>query len=74
MRRPRHSGSLDLWRDFGGGFSAGTGVAAVAQREDVNAATFATIDGEDYLVARVYGAWQATPRLAVKLRLEKPAR
>lgn len=70
LRRPRHSGSLDLWRDFGGGISAGTGVVFVAQREDVNAATFATIDGEDYAVIRVYGAWQVTPRVALKARLE----
>lgn len=70
LRRPRHSGSLDLWHEFGGGFSAGTGLAWVADRMDVNAATFATIRGEDYTVVRVYGAWQATPRLAVKARVE----
>jgi vitamin B12 transporter len=70
LRRPRHSGSVDLWHDFGRGFSAGAGLAFVAQREDVDAATFARIDGEDYTVVRVYGAWQATPRLAVKVRLE----
>ena len=70
LRRPRNSGSIDVWRDFGRGFSAGTGVAFVADRMDVNAATFATVRGEDYTVARIYGAWQATPRLAVKARLE----
>jgi len=70
LRRPRNSGSLDLWRDFGGGFSAGTGAAWVAGRLDVDAATFATVRGEDYTVVRLYGAWQATPRLAVKARLE----
>ena len=70
LRRPRNSGSLDLWREFGGGFSAGTGLAFVADRLDVDAATFATIRGEDYTVVRVYGAWQATPRLAVKARIE----
>ncbi|MBI2513365.1 MAG: TonB-dependent receptor [Opitutae bacterium] len=70
LRRPRHSGSADVWHDFGSGFSAGAGVVFVAQREDVNAATFATIDGEDYTVARVYAAWQATPTLAVKARVE----
>lgn len=70
LRRPRHSGSADLWHDFGGGFSAGAGVVFVAQREDVNAATYATIDGEDYTVARLYAAWQATPTLAVKARVE----
>jgi vitamin B12 transporter len=70
LRRPRHSGNADVWHDFGGGFSAGAGVTFAAQREDVNARTFATIDGEDYTVARVYAAWQATPRLALKLRCE----
>ena len=70
LRRPRNSGSLDLWRDFGGGFSAGTGLAFATDRLDVDAATFATIRGEDYTVVRIYAAWQATPRLAVKARLE----
>ncbi|MDI1321008.1 MAG: TonB-dependent receptor [bacterium] len=70
LRRPRHSGSLDLWRDCGGGFSAGTGLAFADNRLDVNAATFATIRGEDYTVVRVYAAWQATPRFAVKARVE----
>lgn len=70
LRRPRHSGSADVWHDFGGGFSAGTGIVFAAQREDVNARTFARIDGEDYTVVRVYGAWQATPNLAVKARVE----
>ncbi|MBI2498589.1 MAG: TonB-dependent receptor [Opitutae bacterium] len=70
LRRPRNSGSLDGWRDFGGGFSAGAGLVWVADRLDVNAATYATIRGEDYTVVRLYGAWQATPRLAVKARVE----
>lgn len=70
LRRPRNSGSLDLWRDFGGGFSAGTGVAFAAGRRDVHAATFATIDAEDYTVVRVYGAWQVNSRLTVKARVE----
>lgn len=70
LRRPRHSGSLDLWRDFGGGFSAGTGVAFAADRRDVHAATFATIGTEDYTVVRVYGAWEVNSRLTVKARVE----
>ncbi len=70
LRRPRNGGSLDLWRDFGGGFSAGAGVAFAADRRDVHAATFATIDAEDYTVVRVYGAWQVNPRMAVKARVE----
>ena len=70
LRRPRNSGSLDLWHDFGGGFSAGTGVAFAADRRDVHAATFATIGAEDYTVVRVYGAWQVNSRLTVKARVE----
>jgi vitamin B12 transporter len=70
LRRPRNSGSLDLWHDFGRGFSAGTGVAFAAGRKDVHAANFATIDAEDYTVVRIYGAWQVNPRLAVKARVE----
>ena len=70
LRRPRNSGSLDLWHGFGHGFSGGTGVTFAADRKDVHAATFATIDAEDYTVVRIYGAWQVNPRLAVKARLE----
>lgn len=70
LRRPRHSGSADLWHDFGGGFSAGAGAAFAAQREDVHAATFGRIDGEDYAVARIYGAWQVSAALTLKARCE----
>jgi vitamin B12 transporter len=70
LRRPRHSGSVDLWHDFGRGFSAGTGLAFASGRQDVHAETFATIDAEDYTVVRVYGAWQVNARLAVKARVE----
>lgn len=70
LRRPRHSFSGDIWRDFGAGISGGVGVRFVADRMDVDAHTFATIAAEDYTVARVFAAWQVTPRLAVKARLE----
>jgi vitamin B12 transporter len=70
LRRPRNSGSLDLWHDFGHGWSLGTGLAFVAGRKDVNAATFATVNGEDYSVARIYGAWQVSPTMALKARIE----
>jgi vitamin B12 transporter len=70
LRRPRHSGTLDLWHDFGRGFSAGMGVRFAADGKDVNAATYAMIDAENYTVVRLYGAWQATKQLAVKVRLE----
>jgi vitamin B12 transporter len=70
LRRPRNSGSVDVWRDFGHGFSAGTGVAFVSGRMDVNAATFATIRGEDYTVARLYTAYAASERVTLKARVE----
>jgi vitamin B12 transporter len=70
LRRPRHGLNLDVWRDFGRGVSAGTGLVVVAGRQDVDAMTFATIEEEDYTTVRVYAAWQATKRLTVKVRLE----
>lgn len=69
-RRPRHSGSVDAWHDFGDGISGGIGLATAAQREDVHAATFNRIDGEDYAVARVYAAWKASEHLTLKARVE----
>ena len=70
LRRPRHGGSADLWKDLGRGVSGGAGLAFAAQREDVDAKTFRTIDQEDYTVARVYAAWQVNARLALKARVE----
>lgn len=70
LRRPRHSFSSDAWHDFGHGISAGAGVAFVAGREDIDARTFQTIEGEDYTVARLYAAWQVTSHLTLKVRLE----
>jgi len=70
LRRPRQSGSADAWHDFGGGVSAGAGVTFAAHRRDVDAKTFATIDGEDYTVVRLYAAWQASRRLTLKVRFE----
>ena len=70
LRRPRNSGSADLWRDFGGGWSAGAGVQVVAGREDVDAQTYLTVDDPDYAVARIYAEWRASGRLSVKARVE----
>ena len=41
-----------------------------ARDEETVQATFATIDAEDYTVARVYGAWRVSERLTVKARVE----
>ncbi|MEX2045453.1 MAG: TonB-dependent receptor, partial [Opitutus sp.] len=70
LRRPRHQATLDAWRELGAGLSAGAGVTWTAQREDVHAATFATVDGEDFTVVRFYGAWDASERVSLKLRIE----
>jgi vitamin B12 transporter len=69
VRRPRQSGSADLlWTRER--LTAGAGVTFAARRRDINAQTFASIEAEDYTVVRVHAAWQATPRFAVKARLE----
>jgi vitamin B12 transporter len=70
LRRPRHSVSADLWHNLGRGFSVGAGVLGVARRQDVDPLTFATVDGRDYAVARLYAAWAASARLSVRLRIE----
>jgi vitamin B12 transporter len=70
LRRPRHSFSSGVSREFLHGVSAGAGMAFVAGREDVDARTFRTIDGEDYTVARLYAAWQINAHLGLKLRFE----
>jgi vitamin B12 transporter len=70
LRRPRHRLGADVWRDFGRGVSAGAGVAFNAGRQDVDARTFRAIDGEDFTVVRLYGSWQMSARLALKVRFE----
>jgi len=70
LRRPRHSFNADAWHPFSHGVSVGVGVAFVADRQDVDAATFATINAEDYTVARLYAAWAVNDRFTVKARLE----
>ena len=70
LRRPRHAFDASAWHEFGGGVSAGAGVMFAAGRQDVDAATFATIDAEDYTVVRLFAAWQVNARLALKARIE----
>lgn len=70
LRRPRHRGGIDLWRAWGGGFSAGGGLSVVGQREDVHARTFRTIDGEDYAVARFYAEQRLPAGWSLRARLE----
>jgi vitamin B12 transporter len=72
LRRPRHSATMDVWNDFGGGISAGVGATFAADAKDGDAASplFATIDGEDYVVARLYAAWALNERLTFTARVE----
>ena len=70
LRRPRHSFSADLWQAFGDRFSAGAGVAFVADRRDVDARTFDYITGEDYTVVRVYADYKVSDTLHLKARIE----
>jgi vitamin B12 transporter len=70
LRRPRNSGSADLWRDFGAGLSAGAGVQVVADRQDVDALTYLTVNDPNYTVARIYGEWRVCKALALKARIE----
>jgi vitamin B12 transporter len=70
LRRPRHSGGVDLWHDFGSGFDLGGGFGFVTDRKDVHAGNFSTIDGENYVVARVYAAWKINPQWKVRARVE----
>ena len=70
LRRPRNSGSADLWQDLGGGWSAGAGIQVVAGRLDVDALTFSTVSDPDYAVARVFAEWRAGRRLTLKARVE----
>jgi vitamin B12 transporter len=70
LRRPRDSASIDLWREFGAGVSAGVGVNATGKRADVNALTYRTVQDPGYAVARLYAAWAVNRRLTLKARVE----
>jgi outer membrane cobalamin receptor len=70
LRRPRHRGGIDLAREFGRGVFAGAAVTFAAQREDVHARTFRSIDQEDYTVVRIHGSWRVSERLTLQARIE----
>ncbi|MDF3059827.1 MAG: btuB 1 [Rariglobus sp.] len=72
LRRPRHAATIDIWNDFGGGFSAGAGATFAADSEDIDSASpfGARTEGEDYVVARIYAAWAVNDRLTLKARVE----
>jgi vitamin B12 transporter len=70
LRRPRDSGSADLYLDLKNGWTMGAGALLVGRRPDVDPVTFATIDDPSYSVVRVYARWQFNRHLGLHLRLE----
>jgi len=52
-RHPCHSVNADTCHYFGGVASAGVGVQRVLDREDIDAASFARADQENYLITRL---------------------
>jgi vitamin B12 transporter len=70
LRRPRHSGSLAVERhNEESGF--GVELSWVADREDLDGAPpYGSIEGEDYLVARVYGQTELGERASLYGRVE----
>lgn len=70
LRRPRHAATLDMSQDFGGTFTVGAGATFAADAVDVDALTYANVPAEDYVVARIYGAWRVNDRLTLTARVE----
>jgi len=68
--RPRYDAGLDIWSDWGRGFSLGAGAGWVGSRADVDAQTLADVYDPSYAVARIYAAWKINGHLTVKLRVE----
>jgi len=70
IRRPRHAVTADLGQDFGNGLNVGVGVRWIADRQDLNAQTFATFNAEDVTTLRVYVSYAVTEQLTLRLRVE----
>lgn len=70
LRRPRHRATLDLSRDFRPGVIGGIGLVHTAQREDIDAASFGRIDGEDFTVVRAYASYRVTQWVTLRARFE----
>ena len=71
IRRPRHTASADLLVALTARGSLGAGAVAIVDREDSDFNSFPSrrVDPGDYLVARVYGAWDVG-RFTLKARIE----
>jgi vitamin B12 transporter len=70
LRRPRHGLGADLNHDLTARVNIGGGVTWAVDREDTDAATFATVDAEDYVTARFYGRYALSENLGLRVRIE----
>lgn len=70
LRRPRNSGSADLFLDLQNGWTIGAGALLVSRRLDVDPLSYATIDDPSYTAVRAYLRWQFNRHLDLHLRVE----
>ena len=70
VRRPRHMLQLSADYQFSDSFRAGIQSVGYFDREDIDAATYAQIDQEDYFVVNLVADWQVTDQLTVFARAE----
>jgi len=71
IRRPRHSASGDILVSITSRGSIGAGAVAIGDREDSDFNNFPSrrVDPGDYVVARLYGAWEVG-RFTLRARVE----
>ncbi len=70
LRRPEHTLSFDINNTFADRFTLGFGGYWIQNRHDIDPVTYATITGDDYLKARIYGDLDVTDNIEVNLRIE----
>jgi vitamin B12 transporter len=70
LRRPRNSGSADLYLDLKNGWTVGVGGLYVGSRADIDALTYDTVQDPSYSSVRAYLRWQYNAHLGFHLRVE----
>jgi len=70
LRRPRSSGSADLFLDLKNGWTVGAGGQYVSSRSDIDAMTYDTVQDPGYTTVRAYVRWQYNARLSLHARVE----
>lgn len=70
LRRPEHTLSFDVNTLLADRLRLGMGGYWIQNRLDVDPLTFATIDGDDYFLARFYGSLEVTKNVELNLRVE----